>query len=1588
MFPGGGGGGNDEEIRYTIALEGAAQAGEDFEKLIAKAKEFNTEVATAIQLIKELMEQFSGKGGAQPQLPEFQTAFTNQIEAQSNVSLSAWQKAVEEITKMNQGVKTYSDYIVTMTTSLMAAEQASKTFGAEIDREAAKVQNLGTQTADTIAKLQQLGQQLGTGVPELKTPQPAEVVQPQIETENLERTAGQVEQLAQAETNLANATQQVAQPMAQAQQTTKGMGDETQNATAKLLTFDEMVAQVKVKVEELAKTYGISSQQFSQQFANAQVASPFPAEVWEKALTDIQRVTTATQTLTGAAEQLPLPFEQVDAATTKFGADTSATTAKVSQFDQQVQALIPQIQALLTQFTQSPGQAKLPDFQQSFEALKQQSATLLPGVWDKAVEEVSKLNEASRQYLTTAQQMSQPISAGTEVVKTETTAVQGLTAGLGALDEQAKSVKTDVVDLNKQLETTTPKAIEAPAQVVPAVAVPTETVAATTAVDNLVKEENKLATASQQLVQPLEQVNQASKDAQSGSQNLTDGLKTLDNQAKATKQGVQDLNKAIESQPEKVAVAPEVVKPAITNVPTQAVASLDALDQEQQKVKTSADALAQSEVAAGQAAQNMGTQAASAGSGGVASFEEQVNQAKTAIQALMDKFGGGKFSTEVAAQFEVAKIKSPLDPAAWDQALAQLTTYKTIAPQAASATQTLIQPMNQADQAATQFETDVQNLTNQLMVLASQGKTAGDFAATFGQAMNVQYSPDVIVEAFNRAKQAGVDFTTTVANGMKEDQIEISRAKEALRELAAIKMTSPLKAAEMPEFQALNFNPATVTAAMTDLGTSFDKTAVRKDAFKVNLQTLWAAFKQGETPIQGIKNAFSLLVQGFSTGGGVINAVIGGVLGFSLVGIVSRAVNSIGQFIQSLNQAAEASLAFLDATFKLEIGLRDAQRKGFDATRDELVQFSKDFKEKYPMFSNVAIRKGLADMIFFTKELGVSAKDSFAMFDSSASLASATGRDVSEVMRMIALAASSGYSEGLQRMGLNINKVTITERAHAMGIKETYMAMAQEDRAAALLNLVLEQTAGISKDAAEKQKTLAGWVATVAAKQEDAATKLGKAWLPFKTFFDTLKVALEQRLAEILSDITAWVANMLGQTMGLVNVMEKVFSGELFKGDIAKNIKDAWQSGMDEAASFMGTKEFYFDAKAQLDVELQTVGLDEEQKQKVYDATDKFLEDLEKSITDYQDGQVEAAEKYQEDLAKIEEDGLEKRAQLAEDYAQKQRDIEFNLQQDIEKAKLDLQRSLADIDLKALQDTQKAKEDAKQKELDLEKEYADKVAKLQRDLEFDLEEAVRARDATAVRRLKRQYGKDLTELSIQKQQDKAQIQHDLQLRLQEIQQRRALDIQQRQIDFAQKMADLQAQAALERQQALENYNKDLVDLQKSLAQQRNERKKAYNDQLKDLFDAFNKRLKMASEALAKEVGMNAQAAQAVASYLIALYGPNGVFQKVYDWMIAYIEHGKSNIIANFNPNNLGLSQQAEGGDYLVKHPTLFLAGEKGAEEAHFWPVNKPVPMPLASTGKTSSEQYLRVMVDLGPDLVGKIVDKSLDEFADVLVRSG
>jgi hypothetical protein len=711
----------------------------------------------------------------------------------------------------------------------------------------------------------------------------------------------------------------------------------------------------------------------------------------------------------------------------------------------------------------------------------------------------------------------------------------------------------------------------------------------------------------------------------------------------------------------------------------------------------------------------------------------------------------------------------------------------------------------------------------------------------------------------------------------------------------------------------------------------------------------------------------------------------------------------VGNLIQGFQDLIGVGIEYEKILFRLDAASELWSKKGTPFSTDEMRGLAGEITAAFPIFSEKDALEGVAGISILSRNLGLSKVETDKFFKAVSSVSVLMGKDLSEAAREAGLAISSGYSESLQKMGFNINKAVIAQRALALGFERSQGDFSQEAKAAATLSIILEQTNDVYAVALKYQETTPGKVDKAAASWNNLIVQISQMLSPAigetAVGFDKLFVALDNILEKIeggggigSNPITDFIKRFFSLN-DIVNTVLQSFV--LFGAGVVAVIVTVRQTlSGDLSAITGGLNRFMETYKKAFDMIKKDVLPDKPAFDADFGGAPGVLPtinpfDTEK-LNSMQDELLDDMQTFRDRADKITREFYEKQTRLQEEY---QKDV----RRENEDYEIDRQAIINDANKKIAE----AQEDFRQKEKDDEAKFQLAMKELRDKFLFDLEDALRNRDAGQVLRLIQQFKMNKEHLIDEHNLEKKQRAENFRDELADIKSQEA-----------EKLALLAQEHALKLQRMAEDYQQ-----QKALNAQEQE------DQMNDLKLAAQRRLEEYSREVAAELGLRQGGAQAIYDLLAQYYGPQGLFDNLYDYSYAslvaktaamakqmqaiYAQYAATaaamgSTAPNITPvggvvsggasgKGMDAISMAKGGTIVASKPTPIIMGDAGLEIGTFRPLNagkvSSSNIPSFSDGAAGGgvgSSKIELMLWLSPDIEAKIVNKSLDAVADVV----
>lgn len=701
-------------------------------------------------------------------------------------------------------------------------------------------------------------------------------------------------------------------------------------------------------------------------------------------------------------------------------------------------------------------------------------------------------------------------------------------------------------------------------------------------------------------------------------------------------------------------------------------------------------------------------------------------------------------------------------------------------------------------------------------------------------------------------------------------------------------------------------------------------------------------YTAAEKAAGGFKDSLSSL-------GSVGKFVFGTVLGLGAVQILR---NIIGYF----QQAAQYGYEFAKAVFQLQIGINAIRRVGVEITLQDMYENLDKLQAKFGIFSRKELVEGAAQLINLTRDFGMTKDQIFELQDAIATLAVVNGRAMDDVQRTVALAISSGYTEGLQRLGVSINRVTIALEAERLGFGRNYMSLTETQRAQATYNLILQKTAKYQDDLEEYQRTAPGRIDAAKASFTNLATTIGElvipVWADFVSWLGRSADALDENIRK-MDDLRKKGIQTYGSRYGAAQYTltptQTPTKEPIIETGFLKNAVEDYENMLDKLGEVSGK---LWD---------ETLEIQDEYTEKLNDNYEDWLQDREDLLIRYN----------------------QKAEDIERDFAQKLEDIEIGVAQKNEDAWRDYYQELEDINIWYNQAVEDANYDHQQELLKNEEDFQEEMRKLRQKFLFDLEDAVRERDAKQAMLLIRQYNFDRQQAQQDRDDNEEEINKDFQQELAELKRQKARKLAEAKDELNRKFAEIQREYQREleelqiwKQREYEErelwYQRELEQADANLRRQNEAAAKARDDALRDLVKSFTKEYELTNKHWLELFKLTD-----------AYVGNNGALTQLIRNFAQFYASAMAAVSSPYtlNPSMLSPMQQvnwggsyAQGGEITVRKPTLALFEERGTEAARFTPGNR-----------SKGDGKLAIALSLSPDLEARIIDNAIGEFADIVV---
>ena len=612
----------------------------------------------------------------------------------------------------------------------------------------------------------------------------------------------------------------------------------------------------------------------------------------------------------------------------------------------------------------------------------------------------------------------------------------------------------------------------------------------------------------------------------------------------------------------------------------------------------------------------------------------------------------------------------------------------------------------------------------------------------------------------------------------------------------------------------------------------------------------------------------------------------------------------------------------------------------------------------------------------------------------------ALGKSFEEVQNQVVTGILSGrVTSGINQLGAKITEQAVQEEAVRLGLvrnTEAYKELNSQAKERidllSIMSILEANTESELKNLPKFMQSASGLIGTAKAELSDLMTSIGTVMSPIiKSVLKVIIGFLEQMNQWLMKNQTSLmgIAGAIGQliqspaTIKAIEIAFKALLGAMTAVFYAI-------TKVAEALSWLGDKVPW--VKTLMD---NLGGQPKFEDTPTGPASGALVPDV--------SGQAEKeavdTKKAMEDLQDIMKDNADKLADIARDYQQKIQDIELdgrrkfadiarNRARDLEDAERDYQQSIADINSEATESASEARYEAQQNEQEAEREHQDKLKELKEKYLMDLEEALHERDARQILRLMRQYQIDKNNAIQERERERQDNRAELQQTLQDIEQEKQEKLAKAREELEEKRAEIELNAKRERQDAAIAQGRALQDA-----------RIAHNRALAEQREYLQRKLRDLADALQAEYNMTASQADALVQLMSSTYQILSSMSWDNGQQLGTPGSSTGSLFTSSTPVTsstwaagglFGTGGLAEGGSFLATTPTSINVAENRPELITATPLGRPgrdVGKLFANLGSgEGGGGSMEIGLTLSPDLEARIIRKSMDETANVVLR--
>ncbi len=717
-------------------------------------------------------------------------------------------------------------------------------------------------------------------------------------------------------------------------------------------------------------------------------------------------------------------------------------------------------------------------------------------------------------------------------------------------------------------------------------------------------------------------------------------------------------------------------------------------------------------------------------------------------------------------------------------------------------------------------------------------------------------------------------------------------------------------------------------------------------------------------------------LSGAAQGAGISFAGMGAAIVVAAAGVTAFVI-AAGLFIKFASDGIRLAIQNSEAHERFALTVRATQRAlgELSPTQQEASETADQLARDWAL-TRVEAEQLLSTALNMTRQFEISAEQTFALADSAAALGKSAGVDSESALRSLTNFLQTGYTQGLQTLGITIDDTALRLRAWDLGLVTLNGELSEQARIIAALSIIEDESNKVRADAIEATDTFANRMKLLNERNDDAKEILGG-----------LVSGIAEFAAELKSNVITGLINAFNILIVVsIEAVNKVIAGIK---TIADTVAEAIRRGK-ELDFTPGTSIVEFGQEALADNLAEAT----ERSARLLGELLGTADDVEGALNNA--GQ--AAEKLRARVLEALGEMVKETDKLRAKFEESMRKIEQRLQDTLQKigidfgrkradAALDLARDLRDIDKDTRESVEQATVEHQEKMFRMEEDHKERLRQLEIDFLFELLDAVQERDARGVLMAIRRFNKE-----------KAQLEREKNIRTKRLKE-----------DFGNELAELERERLIRRSERLMEFTELQDDLAKQEARKREDAMQAFENSIRDLKINHNTRMTALAQGFVDEFQLTNSSLNSIFDLMAAFLGPGGAYEQLYKYIESVAANtnlapggainpfaGTGNVSVPSPINAFAGTGQASvafrqrGGTLFATSPTAIVVGDGGPERVDITPLSASTGQPRAGFGggggAGGGEVNVGIMLD--PGLVGEIMDETMEEMANVVTTIG